>query len=301
MENYTVISSAADLCGECPMWDPEKKVLLWSDMLAGILFKYDPADGSKTEIAHGKNVSGFALNGKNGLICATHQGIFLWEGVTGYRLLAESFEGEHLGCNDAIADPRGRFLFGTTYYNPESCITGYKLGKLFKVEKDGALSVLDDGLHLSNGFGFSPDNKTMYLTDTVTRLIYAYDYDAEKGAISNKRIFVKVPDTEGIPDGMTVDAAGYVWSAQWYGSRVVRYDPDGKVERVIKTPMMQTSSVMFGGDDYTDLYVTTAAKSVRLSCAPKGYDFDGDNIGGPLYRYNFGIPGRPEFISDVHI
>ena len=115
------------------------------------------------------------------------------------------------------------------------------------MEKDGSLAVLDEGIHLSNGLGFSPDLKTLYYTDTIPRVIYAYDYDVKKGAVSNRRVFVKVPDTEGIPDGMTVDSEGYIWSAQWYGSCIMRYDPDGKVERCIKTPAKQTTSLIFGG------------------------------------------------------
>jgi sugar lactone lactonase YvrE len=235
------------------------------------------------------------------LVCASHQGVFLWDQVKGFQLIAEEFEGNKLSCNDATADAEGRFIFGNTFYGPECKINDYPLGKLFKIEKDGKISILEEGIHLSNGIGFSPDNKTLYLTDTVVRKIYAYDYNLNKGEISNRRVFVKVPENEGIPDGLTVDSEGYVWSAQWYGSCFVRYDTEGKVDRRVTTPPAQTSSLVFGGDDLTDIYVTSAALSVKLHCAPKGYNFEQKFVGGPVYRYNFGIVGKPEYFADIQL
>jgi len=301
LDKYFVVADNDNLCGETPMWDWKKKEFWWSDMLGKYLCRYNPKDGSIVRTAEGKNVSGFTMNKGGGLVCATHQGVFLWDEANGYRLIAEEFQENRLNCNDATADAKGRFLFGNTFYGPHCKGGDYPLGKLFMIDTDGTVSILEEGIHLSNGLGFSPDNRTLYYTDTTVREIYAYDYHLEKGGISNKRIFVKVPDDEGIPDGLTVDAEGYVWSAQWYGSCVVRYDPDGKVERRIKTPAMQTSSVMFGGDDFTDLYVTTASLGVKLHCAPKGYDFGLKFAGGPVYRYNFGIPGKPEYFADIKL
>lgn len=299
MNSYKVISDYGYLCGETPMWDVVKKEFWWSDMLAGQLFRYYPAQDTFVKAAEGKNVSGFTMKKGGGLVCACHQGLYTWDEACGFKLVAESCQGEPLSCNDATADARGRFLFGSTFYGADSVPGKYRLGKLYKAEKGGAVTVLDEGMHLSNGIGFSPDDRIMYYTDTVLRVIYAYDYDIDKGSVSNRRVFVKVPDNEGIPDGLTVDADGFVWSAQWYGSCIVRYDPDGKVERRIAVPAKQTSSLVFGGGDLTDVYVTTAAKSVRLHVAPAGYDFDAPDIGGPVYRYNFDIKGRPEYQADI--
>lgn len=297
MATYEVISGAAHLCGETPMWDSVRRELWWSDMLAGKLFRYAPAEGTIAEAAPGRNVSGLTMNKAGGLVCATHQGVYLWDEARGYRPIADSFAGHPLRCNDATADGAGRFLFGTTFYGPDA--GSYPLGKLFRLERDGTIAELDDGIHLSNGLGFSPDHRTLYYTDTVLRVIYAYDYDLERGEAANRRLFVKVPDHEGIPDGLTVDAEGFVWSAQWYGGRIVRYAPSGEVDRVVPTPARQTSSLVFGGDDLTDLYVTTAALGVRLSAAPAGYDFAAPDVGGPVYRYNFGIKGRAEYFADI--
>ncbi|OCT15432.1 hypothetical protein A8709_15240 [Paenibacillus pectinilyticus] len=298
-DNVAIISDFAYLCGETPMWDVAKGQLWWSDMLTAKLYRYDPQVGSVEQVGEGCNVSGFTMNQGGGLVCATHQGLYLWDEEQGFQLIADHFEGHPLRSNDATADGAGRFLFGTTFYGPDS--PDYELGKLYIVEKDGSIRILDDEIHLSNGLGFSPDHQTLYYTDTVLRTIYAYDYDLENGVVSNRRVFVKVPDHEGIPDGLTVDAEGYVWSAQWYGRCLVRYNPAGQVDRVVQTPAKQTSSLIFGGKDLMTIYVTTAAKSVTLPVAPEGYDFEAADIGGPVYSYHLGIQGRPEYVADISI
>jgi sugar lactone lactonase YvrE len=301
-EKVEVISDFPYLCGETPMWDTKTSRLLWSDMLAGKLFAYDVKDKEVSLLAEGKNVSGFTMNRGGGLVCATHQGVYLWDEARGFQLAADVHNGHRLQCNDATADARGRFLFGSTFYGPNSCLPGsYPLGKLFSMDQSGEISVLDEGIHLSNGIAFSPDNHTLYYTDTIIRTIYAYDYNLAQGTVSNRRVLVRIPEEAGVPDGLTVDAEGYLWSAHWYGSRIVRYSPGGNVERVIYTPAKQTSSLVFGGTDFTDLFVTSAALSVRLPIAPQGYDFEADYIGGATYRYNFGIKGRPEYIADISL
>ena len=118
--------------------------------------------------------------------------------------------------------------------------------------------------------GFTNDLQKMYYTDSGKREIYLFDYDQETGDISNQRVFVKTPDGEGVPDGMTVDQEGYVWSARWDGNGLFRFDIEGNLERKIELPASKVSSVVFGGDDYTDIYATTAGgndKSVNGSGA----------------------------------
>jgi sugar lactone lactonase YvrE len=152
---------------------------------------------------------------------------------------------------------------------------------------------------LANGLGFSPDNSTLYFTDSAERLIFAYDYRRSDGRLSNRRRFVSVPSTEGLPDGLTVDAEGFVWSAQWFGGCIVRYDPDGKEQQRISIPVAQSSSVAFGGPDLTDIFITSAALDDSLTLAPPGYSPAAQRAGGPLYRVNVGIPGRPEYKARI--
>jgi len=143
------------------------------------------------------------------------------------------------------------------------------------------------------------DAKTLYFTDSAARIIYSYDYYEKSGSARIRLVFVKVPATSGLPDGLTVDAEDFVWSAEWYGSRVVRYDPDGKVERSIETPAKQTSSLAFGGPDLTDIFITSAAKSEPMPIMPPGYDPNTGNFGGALYHVNLGIRGKAEFVADI--
>lgn len=297
--DFKIISDFPYRCGECPMWDVKNQLLIWSDMLAGELFTYDPASEKVSQLAEGKNVSGLTLNKQGGLVCATHQGLYLWDKSNGWRLIANEFAGQALHSNDASADPMGRFIFGTTFYD-QTVGDNFERGRLYSVEKNGEIKIIDEGLGLSNGIAFSPDQKSMYVTDTYTREILKYDYDTATGKTSNRHTFIKIPETEGIPDGLTVDAEGFLWSALWYGSCVMRYDPDGNASLKIPVPSGQTSSVVFGGPDLTDIYVTTAAEVVRLSAAPKGYNFDAPH-NGSVYRFNLGIKGLPEFIADIII
>ncbi|NEP83883.1 MAG: SMP-30/gluconolactonase/LRE family protein [Okeania sp. SIO3B3] len=296
MSDYQIVSDGGYPLSESPIWDVEKRVLYWCDIVRGELYQYEPQKNIVQIIASGLSVGGFTLTEQGGFMCAALNGLYYWTKDGGFKLIKESHDGLEFICNDTVADPTGRFIFGTKYYALEG---KYPLAKLYSIDKDGSIKILDEGFHLPNGIGFSPDKKTMYFTDTIPREIYAYDYEVETGEASNKRVFAKIPETEGIPDGMTVDAEGYVWSAQWYGSCLVRYDPDGKVERYVKTPAKQTSSVIFGGDDLTDIYVTTAGDSARLPIAPPGYDFDANDIGGAVYKYNFGIKGMAEYKADL--
>jgi sugar lactone lactonase YvrE len=114
------------------------------------------------------------------------------------------------------------------------------------------------GLACSNGLGWSPDTKTMYVTTQFAYELLAFDFDPATGDITNRRVFATVPEADGLPDGLTVDAEGCVWSPQWGGWRITRYDPDGKIERVIKMPVPNPVACCFGGPDLKDLYVTSA-------------------------------------------
>lgn len=297
MAYFDVIDDAMLRCGECPMWDHRSGIFYWSDMLAGKIFSYDPKTEEKKVVCEGKNVSGFTMNEGGGFVCATHQGLYLWDEKRGWTEIATEFAGQALHSNDASADAKGRFIFGTTFYD-QTVGDNFERGRLYSVDQNARISIIDDGWGLSNGIAFSPDNKIMYVVDTYERVVYAYNYNLETGKAANKRVVVRIPDNEGIPDGMTVDAEGCLWVAQWYGYCVARYSPEGEVLLKLHVPSGQTSSVMFGGEDLKDIYVTTAAEVVRLSAAPKGYDFDAPH-NGSTYRFSKGIQGVKEHFADV--
>lgn len=288
-----IIADDNNVVGEGPIWDGERQRLVWTDIESGLVYQID-AKGNKSIINRDLIVGCIGLNNDGRLILAGRTGVWLWKGQGDYTTLVTEFEGEALNFNDGIIGPNNRLYAGTVYWGENGM---EKLGKLYLIEGDGSTRVVVDDVELSNGLGFSPDNRTLYYTDTTARKIYAFDVAAGSGELSNKRVFVTVPGDEGIPDGMTVDAEGFVWSAQWYGSQVVRYDPDGAVERRIPMPVQQVSCVMFGGPDLTNLYITTAAYSWSSDVAPPGYNFDAPNIGGALYRLRTDVQGKPEHVA----
>jgi D-xylono/L-arabinono-1,4-lactonase len=298
MTSLSAIAEYGDLCGEGPLWDIRRNVLFWTDCVGLKFYRYDWSVGKSELIKQGLEINGCAMNAGGGFVISNNSGVWLWDGEDRLRLVTEQAEGAKCQLNDCIADPSGRFLAGSWFYDPSK---EYPLGKLICIERDGSARIMDEGFHLSNGLGFSPDGKTLYVTDSAARSIFAYDYDPILGFAKNRRVFVQVPGTEGIPDGLTVDSEGYVWSAQWYGSCVVRYDPDGKVERRQPIPAKQTSSLAFGGPDLTDIFITSAAKSEPMPVMPPGYDPQSGYFGGALFHVNLDIAGKPEYEANIQV
>ncbi len=286
-----VIADDGNLVGEGPIWDGERNRLLWTDISSSLVYQMDAA-GTKSIINRDLVVNGIGLNGDGRLVFSGAGGLFLWSGEGEHRNIASEHEGEALSFNDMIVGPQGRVYAGTMYWGENG---KERDGKLYKFGPSGVVEVVAEGIELSNGLGFSPDDGTLYHSDSAARRIYAFDVDAATGRLENRRVFVQVPGDEGIPDGMTVDAEGFVWSAQWYGEQVVRYDPDGSVERRLPMPVKQVSAVAFGGPDLDELYITSAGASWPSDVAPPGYDFAAPNMGGTLFRLRAEVRGKPEF------
>jgi len=166
-------------------------------------------------------------------------------------------------------------------------------GCLYRLDPDLSIHKLDDGYAVANGIGFSPDGETVYVTDMFHGKLLAYDYDLATGTVSNRRTFAEVPSEAGLPDGLIVDAAGYVWSAHWAGSRVTRYAPDGSVDREIRLPVCNVTCIGFGGAKLNDLYVTTAWFMMSDE------DRQGQPQAGDLFRIKTDAEGlvEPEFVG----
>lgn len=295
MRELNVIADYGDLCGECPVWDVSTNNLYWTDCVGLKFYRLHWPSMRHEEMTAGLEINGFRLNRTGGFTITNNQGIWLWNGDTDPLLITDEVQGSKCQMNDCIADLRGRLISGSCFYNPHG---SYEPGKLIRVDNDGTVTILDEGFDLSNGLGFSPDCKTLYFTDSVARRIYAYDYDVSSGEARHRRVLVHVPDTEGLPDGLAVDAQGFIWSAQWYGSCIVRYDAEGRVERRIEIPAKQTSSIAFGGPDLTDIFITSASQSEPMPVMPPGYDPDSGYLGGRLYHLNLGISGVAPFMTD---
>lgn len=270
---------------EGPHWDADKAELIWVDILAPALMTSDVVSGTATVTALDDIVGVAVPRRKGGYLLATKNGIKTFDPATGETQLCADPEADRPAnrFNDGKCDAAGRFFVGSLALNatPGS-------GALWRVDADGSAHLMEDGLHVSNGLGWSPDGTIFYFTDSGARVIYAYDVDPAEGTLHNRRAFTTVAEAAGTPDGLTVDAEGFVWSAHWDGWCVTRYDPDGAVDRVIDLPVPRPTSVAFGGPDLSTLFVTSAR--IRLSAE----QLNSAPLSGSVFAVATNIKGLPE-------
>jgi sugar lactone lactonase YvrE len=291
-----ILANDGNLCGEGPHWDERQQILYWTDIDGQKFYRYLWRERRHELIDEGFTINGFCLQEGGGFLTTSSQGAWLWSPKEKPVLIAAEAEGQECRLNDCVADPEGRVYSGSYHLDAEG---NSAPSFLFCIDTDGSVRIVDEGIRFSNGLAFSPDGRTFYFTDLAARVIYAYDYRRSDGALSNRRLFVRIDRAEGMPDGLTVDTEGYLWIAHWFGGCVTRYDPDGKRERKVEIPAAQTSSLTFGGPDLDEIYVTTAAMNNCLMLAPEGYDPEKVFVGGPLYRFRAGIRGQVKYRSKV--
>jgi D-xylonolactonase len=282
-----------DRCGEGPIWDFRARRLLWTDIPADVVYEW--RDGRKNVVCRGTNVSTIALARDGGLVFGGAGGLWKWTTAGGCKSILAEHEGEALAINDMIVDPHGRIYAGTVYWGANG---REKYGKIYLIDASGAKTV-EEGVELANGMGFTHDGGTFYFADSALRRIYSYRIEERSGKLSGRKIFAQLDRDDGLPDGLTVDKQDHVWCALWYGGKVMRFDPQGKVERVIKIPAIQTSSVAFGGEQMDELFITTAAEAWPSDLAPPTYRADAANQGGGVYRTKPAVRGKAEFLADL--
>lgn len=282
MNEFELLADYACVVGEGPLWHPFESMLYWTDIDTGRMFRYDPETGEHEHFYSGETVGGFTLCEDGALLLFGAKGsIRKWSTVHSETLFASLPGEEGSRFNDVIADPEGRVFCGTM-------ATGDIPGKLYRLDTDRSIRAVAEGIGCSNGMGFTPDLRSMYYTDSFKHEIYLYDYDRATGEISNQRLFARLPNDLGFPDGMTVDAEGCLWSAVWDGGCVLRFTPDGSEIQRVAVPAKKVSSVTFGGPDCADLYVTTAGGDKKSAEDPHA---------GALFRLRDAGKGVPEFLS----
>ncbi|HEX6342607.1 SMP-30/gluconolactonase/LRE family protein [Umezawaea sp.] len=238
--------------GEGPTWDRSSSTLVWVDVLASEVHRYAPARNDDAVLSVPQHVGAAKPRSMGGLVLNLRDGIALVDRDGGKTWLVY-WARDGVRGNDAAVDPAGRLWAGTMRYDAEQ-----GGGWLARVEPTGAAKVVLDKVTISNGIGWSPDHKRMYYIDTPENRIDVLDYDVDTGEATNRRPLCQVENTNGSPDGLTVDADGCVWVALWGGSAVRRYTPAGELDQEIALPVTQPTACCFGGDDLTDLYITTA-------------------------------------------
>ena len=284
--------------GESPIWDVAEGRLYWVDGTGRrvgnpALWRLDPRSGKVENWKLDRDVGAMALRKDGGAVLALDDGFYFYDYGSGKLDLITKVDAEQprTRLNDGKCDRRGRFFAGGMDDKEELAICG-----LWRLDPDLKVTKVDGGIICSNGPCWSPDDKTFYFADTFQEEFWAYDYDIAKGTLSNKRVFATTKEDEGVADGSTVDAEGCMWNAQLISGDLVRYSPDGKVERKIGMPVRNITSVIFGGERLDEIYVTSMARVKH----PAVHDHFAKQArpqfaAGALFRIKgLGITGLPE-------
>jgi sugar lactone lactonase YvrE len=282
-----VLVDVKTLLGEGPLWDVEEQRLYWVDSF-GCRIHRCTADGREVRTWEvPEKIGSMALRRQGGAVLSLANGFHFLDFASGQtELIVDPEPGQGANrLNDGKVDRRGRFVAGSMDVDEAGAT-----GALYRLDPDLSLHRLDSGIICSNGPCWSPDGRTFYFADSWSGEIWAYDYDMETGGVSNRRTFVRLDrSTGGAADGSTVDAEGCLWNAQVYDGKLVRYTPEGKVDRVIEMPVKKVTSVNFGGPDLDVLYVTSMARP-PLPRFP-----DDDQLRGSLFAiHGLGVKGLPE-------
>jgi L-arabinonolactonase len=292
------VTDCANHLGESPIWDVEEGRLYWVDGTGRrvgkqSLWRLDPRSGKIESWTLDRDIGAMALRKNGGAVLALDDGFYFYDfDKSKLDLIRKVDEAQpRTRLNDGKCDRRGRFFAGGMDDKEELAIC-----KLWRLDPDLRVAPVDDGIICSNGPCWSPDDKTFYFADTFQQEFWAYDYDIEAGTVANRRVFATTKDDQGVADGSTVDAEGYLWNAQLISGDLVRYAPDGSVDRKIGMPVRNITSVMFGGDRLDEIYVTSMARVKH----PAVHDLFQAEIkpqfgAGALFRIRgLGIKGVPE-------
>jgi len=293
MNDAQVVLNSQNELGEGPLWSAREQALYWVDIKKQTLYRYQTRDNHFDQWQFGVTISAVSETDRPGrLLVAGRGSLFLFDVDSQDITQLSSYEGDlpYNRPNDGKTDPQGRFWFGTTDDRELA-----KTGSLYRFDGDLQLTKIRDNMGIPNTFAWSPDRRTFYIADSVEQTMYAYQYNAITGEIDKGREFFSLKETEATPDGSAVDSEGYLWNAQWMGWRVVRYAPDGSVDRVVELPVACPTSCMFGGEDYKTLYVTSARKG-------QTEDMLADQpLAGALFSIRCEVPGLPEPVFAIDI
>ena len=277
------IGGVKNKLGEGPVWDVAESALYWIDGNAPAIYRLDPKAGTVKSWKMPKSIGSFALREKGGAVLALADGFYLFDFDSGdAKPVGEPVAKPGTNFNDGKTDARGRFIAGTldaSFAKP--------IGSIFSLDAALKCTVLEPAIGCTNGPCFSPDNRTFYCADSVSRTISAYDYDLNAGTVSNKRQFAAIKGLGGVPDGATVDADGNLWSAIAGGGKIVCFRPDGSIARAVEVPAPIVTSVMFGGERLDVMYATSIGEKIL--------DMEPGPDGGSLFAISgLGVRGKPE-------
>jgi sugar lactone lactonase YvrE len=276
-----VVPGGAEL-GESPVWDERGGCLWWVDIKRGVVHRHEPGRRGAVARQLGEDVGAVTLRKHGGLVLAVRSGLLVLDDLSAPPGRLADLVAPGVRFNDAKCDASGRLWAGTLADDGRA-----GGGRLYRVEPDGRAEVALEGVTVSNGLDWSPDGRTLYYVDSATQRADAIAFDPKSGTLGERRPVIEIPVDEGIPDGLTVDAEGFIWLALFGGGAILCIAPDGERERTVRVPVSHPTSCAFGGPDLTDLYVTSAAKD--LSAAQRREQ----PAAGAVLRLRPGVRGRP--------
>lgn len=275
---------------ENPLWHQQQQYLYWTDIPAGKMYRHYPEVRTYEQIYDGEPVGGFTIQADGSLLLFKTKGtVEIWKEGETTTVIPEIAEGKTSRFNDAIADPFGRVYSGIM-------ATETTDGKLYRIDWDGSYHLMAENFLIPNGMGFDLQYRYLYVTDSDRRTIYRFDYDKATGNLSNQQPLIVTPEGEGVPDGLTVDTEGYIWSARWDGYHIHRYSPEGEEVMSIQLPVARVSSVTFGGKDYDQMFITTAKGNKATADVQ---DRRSQEAAGNIFLLQTGVVGKPEFLSRI--
>lgn len=276
MEARCVVK-ADDQLGEGPCWSPFEGRLYWFDIKGRRLAWYEPATDERGAFNLPFRASAGAPRAQGGLIMATDRGLAICDPIRGTLEMAQAYElPEGFRTNDGKIDIFGNFWWSTMDDNQ-----GVRTGSVFRTGPDLKTEPVLSGIHIPNTLAMSPDGKLLYVADSKLQTIFAHPM----ADLTKATMFAHTAGAPASPDGSAVDAEGYLWNAQWGGWRVVRYAPDGTIDRIVHLPVQNPTSCAFGGEDMTTLYVTSAWDELPLGARPQ------QPLAGGLFAVETGIRG----------
>jgi L-arabinonolactonase len=284
MAGVECVHRSEDLLGEGPLWSVREQCLYRVDIRAPALHRLDPVTGSQQSWPMPEPIGSAALGGDGRVLVALASGLSRFDPDGGALQPLVPIEAEIATSrlNDGRCDRQGRFWVGSMDRS-----TPAGRGALYRYDPDGALHRMLENIEVPNSLAFSPDGGTMYFADSPTREVQAFALSAATGELTHRRVFARC-EPPGVPDGAVTDEAGCLWVAQFDGGRLVRFRPDGAVDRVIPMPVDRPTACCFGGADLGTLFVTSARINLDAEALRR------QELAGSVFALRPGVRGLPE-------
>lgn len=283
---YSVLPSESSRLGECPIWCDRSHRLWWVDVLTPTLWSFDPATGRcRKHDVSARRIGSIALRREEGLILACDNGLFKYDADTAEQIFLVDPEPNMPAHrkNDGRADWAGNFWVGTLREEDYASV-----GSVYRISPSLKVSVEATGLAIPNALAFDQDRRRMYFGDTRAYAIWSRDYDPVNGCSGADELFASTV-APARPDGSCIDVEGHVWNAEYAGSRLVRFSPDGGVSATVPLPVTYPTCCCFGGEKFDKLYVTSAYEPLTAEERKQ------ESLAGRVLVLDVGVTGRPEY------